>query len=271
MKRLIAATIGACCSLTASGENLLQCVDPDVQQGLLFRGSGAIPEISDEMPLAIAALPKPPDLVWIGSRSGSDMGAFRTSGDPVEVFDAVLGELDRDGWDEESRMMRPNGQQLLVACRDDQDVTVISWQYANFTYVTYTVRAVVETSVCSSAARRSRPGSLALDSVLPKLDFDAIHRSARTGRAAGAWGGQASGFRYTLVTIDADLATLASGLSDQLLGQGWRAETSWSGGGMAGSTWLVEDRGKRYVGALDVIDVGDSSFNVAISIEEQRL
>ncbi len=279
MRKLLIIVVGSCASLAAYGEDLLQCVDPAVQQGLLFwRPSDYGAEISDETPAAIASLRVPGDFAWIaGAVSGvSSRGAFRTVGEPAAALEAAVAEMARDGWTADTSFRTggnafdgPDGRQSQEVCRDGKPVGIETWRQGDVTYVTYGVPINSENSVCRRGGMPSF-NRLPIDDHLPRLEFASLDSGARTRRGSGGGSGAAQMTNSTRVTRAADLGTLTSHLEDQLIAQGWQADANWVGNAMAGSTWSRQSDDARYYGELDVIVLAESDYEVMFTIKERR-
>jgi hypothetical protein len=89
MNKIAIASLGALISLSALGQDLLQCVNPDVINSLLMTSREA-PEfiVSSERPEQLAGFETPAGFAWIGSRHSSydTRAAWRTD---LEMESAV--------------------------------------------------------------------------------------------------------------------------------------------------------------------------------------
>jgi len=281
--------------LPASGADLLQCVNPDVRQGLLFIVPGdPEPDITDEMPAQIAAIPRPEGLTWIAAslRSSGVVGAFRTDDEPQVAVDAAIAALIPEGWipdgsfaSSRSPFASPAIDVSQTLCRDGDLRSVSARQSDGVTYLTYNVPRNAERTVCQTGpgpggspfGRPSggpfggpAPGATGVAALVPALEFTTLDPTAipRNGGGGGVGG---SFSRTTTIRIGAELGAVAGHVEAQLDAQGWERDAEWSGSATAGSTWTRSMEGGQLAAlAVDVLDRGSSSYEIAIRLTELR-
>jgi hypothetical protein len=295
-RRTLILLPAALLSLPASGADLLQCVNPDVRKGLLYVvPTDSVLNITDEMPPQIAAIPRPDGLTWVAAsiRTSGVVGAFRAEGEPQAAVDAAVAALAPDGWvaDDSYSSRSPFASSAIDAsatlCREGEPRSVSARRIDSVTYLNYSVSANAERSVCqsrmpTSAPRPSAanlragpfagppPGATGLDALAPTLEITTLDPTA-IPRGSGGSGLAGSIRRSTTLRIASDLETVAGHIEGQLDAQGWARDADWSGSVMAGSTWSREmDSGKLATLAIDVMDLGNSSFEIAMHMAEMR-
>src|SRR5690606_30048147 len=237
----------------ATGQDLLQCIAPDVREGLLFvTPADALPPVTPDVPAEIAALRVPAAFALIGSadRGFSIAAAYKASGDPQAVLDAAVSALTADGWalapgaNMPSAFASPTMTRSQSLCKDGNSAGVSVRLVDDTTYVSYSVAKSSERTDCAMRGTlRER-----MDAGLPSFDYSAF--GAPTPRGSSGSSSGISTLRSTRVDVNAELPALASELARQLREQGWQEDTSWTGTVTAGSTWSRTTDGARRAGTL---------------------
>jgi hypothetical protein len=261
---------------------LLQCVDPAVLEGLVFRTVAAT--VSDEVPPEMTGVTPPAGFDWIGSqrrampgtssllRSGSGPvsqvnAAYKTGLSRDEALAAAMAALAADGWTASPQRMgggAPFGSitpdQPEIVCKDEQAVTVNVNEIDGTTYVSYGFTTGQVASNCLSDDERRRLGMPGAE-YMPTLDIPPDPATGRPARRGGA-GGSGTTQRVE-VFHGASLAELTAALTQQLVEQGWANDASWTGTTTAGSSWSRRvDDDTRVQGTLDLTDTGETSYTI---------
>jgi hypothetical protein len=236
------------------------------------------PVIDDTMPAAIAAIDRPASFVWIGGRDGTSSvaGAFRTDAEPSAALAAAVAGLSSEGWEVNSsaRMVNAFESPILerseTLCRNGESMSIAARRVGGVNYLSYGIRKSSEGSICQNPGPNGfgMPGGIpGGDGTQPDFDFRAIDPAAsERGFSSGGSGSGSSSRRTRGLRIDSSLTGLADGLGQQLIAQGWSPDARWTGSRTAGSTWSRRtDDDRNLSGALDVIERGESVFNVVFT------
>lgn len=285
MRRLaIAATAALVCQAAAS-QGLLQCADPDVLDGLVFtglNGTAGGQQVRPDMQAEMAALPRPPELIWIarGDVPGTTTNAFRSSLRPDVALDRALEHLERDGW-----QVQQSGPSLVsqvfiagprhyhgLACRAGQQIALSSREVEGESYVNYRISPSGLSAQCGGTTAQ---GALPLQALAPatanavpnlRYPVDPATGRPAVARSSGSGGDTRSRFVSSDVHVATPIAVLADSLATQLIEQGWQADARWAGSVTAGSTWSRVDDGQTLLGQLEVLEKAPSAFNVTMRV-----
>jgi hypothetical protein len=290
MKKLMAASIGALVSCAALGQDLLQCVNPDVRKGLVFSG---IPQMQASivatLPEAMADFRAPPGFTLVGTNTNasgrSSTVAFKTSADSGTAFAYMVEVLQADGWVMEDPQVPVrsilifNTQPISgTMCRDSVRRRVAVQELNERRYVSITLSNQPDSRACHAQdpnlamARRLGPGPLtraAPTLQLPEGTTGADGSNRPNGSSSSSDG------TYEIrewLRIPQSPSTLLGDLGAQMDQQGWAVDTSWSGALSKGGRWTRTDaEGVTYWSTIELVDVGngvhDFSFRILSSAD----
>lgn len=284
-KFIIALGSVAFCVAAPAQQLLLQCVNPDVLNSLVFN---ARPDskllLRREMPDNAAGFRAPAQFTLIGSAVRADglstTVAYRTTLETQAALDSLLGFLSDEGWKREST---PEGQLPMAnvagsqpnnarLCRDGERRNLVVQESGAVRYAT--IHAFVTTPARACDAPSAQPGFgvnpmasvNARQASLPRLSFpDTARMSA--GAVGGVFGGTLASTATRIESPDSP-ERLARYLAGQLGEQGWRSDTQWSGKLSTGSTWSrsIAD-GQVLHGMLEILSLGEGAYDVGFSLQ----
>jgi hypothetical protein len=252
-------------------QDLLECVDPDVKQGLLFQGFEVDRVVSRAMPRLLDGLQAPQGFEFVGSSESNlqTNAAYKTALASDAALDAMVDALRADGWTAAERPgMRGGGfvssaqPALSMVCRGDDMATVMSRESSGATFVNLTMAASsanVSCNATSPSPTNMFPGG-AVGRFLPRLSLPADARNAAAGFGLGG-GSSSNRSASTSVAVDTQLTPqeLLAHFEQQLRDQGWNSDASWSGRLSAGSAWSARPEADvQLAGLLDIVDMGAS-------------
>lgn len=280
MRKLAIAVPATIFSLTAFSQDLLQCVGPDVVNGLLLSARAeSVLTVTAGLPESMAGYRAPPGFELVGTAvRGSGTAttvAFKTALPAEEAFASMILSLQTDGWTIEEQQRQPQtfnvaGQPVNgVVCRNGERRSVSVQGNADARYATIASYADQTARACNAEDPRLTRGGLGmfenLRSQMPTLSFPA------TARAVGGGGGM-SGSGETVSTSSRiqspdSAAQLSEHLATQLASQGWSRDASWDGRLSSGSTWTRQgDVGERYWGTLEIVDLSADNYQVGFML-----
>lgn len=281
MKKLAIATIGALFSLTATGQDLLQCLHPDIVNGLIFRGNPAQQlAVTSELPATLSEFRAPAGFTLIGTavRVESDLTtvAYKTELDRGEAFDALVGAFGAGGWEleEELRPIAPVFELSAspttgTICRDGERLSLGIRDFDGTRYASIGSVPLDRPRDCHAEdprmrSRPSLPGGV--HDYLPLLVFPESTQAANGGALGAGFSGAGDSTRTSARVASPDSAqTLAAHLGAQMVEQGWRQDASWTGNLSAGAVWMRQaDDGAAVWGTLDIVGVADDTYEVAL-------
>lgn len=281
MRKPAVVAISAAFSLPVLGQDLLQCVDPDVANGLI---SGSRSEtrltVTRTLPEALSAYRAPDGFELIGSAVRGDAllttTAFKTELDTAEAFAALLGSFEEDGWVVEpdqapQQTFNVTSQPLTgVVCRDRKRRALSVRETDGVRYASILLPAEMPSWECNAEDRRlgGMESFTALRAQMPKLDFPPTARPASGAPGIGGYSGSGQTVSTSSRISSPDTAaSLAEHLAPQMTAQGWSVDASWSGSVSAGSTWTRRGADDTpYWGTLEVFSIGDDTYDVAFMI-----
>lgn len=285
MKKLTAALLGAFLSLTALGQDLLQCVNPDVIKGVLFAGR---PEsqtlITATLPAALAGYEAPSGFELVGTAVRGDGAsttvAFRTSLDREAAHAALVASFEAEGWAIEAPMIIPARVFVLdsepvsgTICRDGERRYLNVEDINDRRYASIALSDQPPTRACNAEDPRRRSIGLGMMSLLtgeaPTLELPE-GTTAADGSGRINTGGGGSGDTYaTESQIRSPLSpsSFVERLASQMSAQGWTADARWSGTLSNGGRWIrTSDDGIMYWSTLEVVDIGDGIYDLSFRI-----
>lgn len=278
MRRIALFALVALASAAVCGESPLDCIDPDVARALLQQGS---PVITANMPAELEALKMPRDFTWIGSteritgrldassNATQVTAAWRSGLAPTAARAAVISALAISGWEvREQPGMNINvfdsgmRQVSVPACREGKPVNVSANALDGVTYVLATLQRGDNNlnTICNQPVR---PASITgYDQYLPHLQMPvdpATGRVVRPRDESWGYGGTAFNARTQFDSKDS-AGNLARQLTQQMVGQGWSSDASWSGAATAGSSWSKRIDSGLLQGTLSVTNIEGQQF-----------
>ncbi|HUG72601.1 MAG TPA: hypothetical protein VMK82_04175 [Steroidobacteraceae bacterium] len=237
----------------------LDCIDPDVLRGLLLVGPHSETfRITPKPPQELATFAPPRQLVWLGATErGADgltqaSAVYQTQLAPEAARAAAVGALTAGGWKLQSDgrpytnvfMSANSGPVGATYCREGSPVSLMANALDGVTYVvlsaTRTDRAAGFTNACEQPVQPMVRMTSPLDEYMPTLE---LPRDPATGQpvpilgGGGGGGGEAKRRASAGFKVKDSVDSVARHFASQMAGQGWHADTNWSGTGTAGSTW----------------------------------
>jgi len=286
MRKMCIAALSSLFSLTALGQDLLQCVDPDVRNALLFSARlEGVMQITPALPASMNVFDVPADFELIGTSVRGGMStsvAFTTVLSSAEAYAALRGALEAEGWqpedDQSVRTFNVTSQPLSGrVCRNAERLSLTVYDVNGVRYATvgsYPDQRRLECNALDPRLALQGPAMFeAMRTRMPKLDFPTTATPA-DGRSIG---GGMSGSGETVSTSSRirspdSAATLVSYLASQMTAQGWRRDAGWSGSLTSGSTWTLQgDDGRPYWGTLQVVAFDDDVYEVGFMLMAQPL
>jgi hypothetical protein len=285
MRRVALFAMAALSGLTAFGQGLLDCVEPDVLRALLPQGQGqGMPVITGEVPQELAALRMPGSFSWIGSaerivgrvnattNASQVSAAWRSSLAPEAARVAAAAALTSSGW----QVQPPRGISVFTsaaspffqaACRDRKAINFNTSAMEGATYVLVTLRRgdTSGDAMCNQPASPAFSTGTGLDAHLPRLDLpvDPATGVAALLRTAG-YGSNGNSGRvdaHAEFTIRDSAGNIARHLARQMAEQGWISDAEWSGTASAGSSWSKAlGDGVRVHGSLSVTALEERQY-----------
>jgi hypothetical protein len=282
MTKLLVFVVGASLTNACLAQDLLECVDPDIRESLLWRGYGGPMTVEPSMPAVLTGLRVPTEFQFLAS-SVSDVqtiAAFKTALQPSSAADAAVAALVSAGWQSETAMMPPqrgfrlDSQPLMaMVCDENHRVTVTARESQNAVYVTLSAMQVQGNFSCGLEQPTGRGLQMysLLQQYMPTLRVPDGSRDARSnaamGLAASGSGGDREISQTVSITSELTLGSLADHFDGQVREQGWLYDSSWAGALSAGSVWsLHPNADTNLVGMLELVSVDDSLYRVGFRV-----
>lgn len=282
MKKLMVAGVGGLFTVVATGQDLLQCLSPDVVNGLIFRGNeNQVQTFTAGLPDSLSGYQPPAGFTLIGTAHREAINyttvAFRTDMSRPEAYSAFSASFAGDGWavEEEQRPM-PNVFNLAGApetnstlCRDGERINLSIRAVDNVRYASVRITPQDRPRGCNEVDPRLSGRMMMEGGVhdhLPTLYFPESTSPANGTQLGGGYSGAGDSTRTSARIESPDSSSqLSAHLESQMIAQGWRRDAGWSGELSSGASWTrAVDDGTTVWGVLDVIDVGDSTYEVAL-------
>lgn len=270
-KILIAAASSLCMLAAAAAEQPLQCVNPEILNGIVFSGQMSQKvDVMRGLPASMGVLPTPAGFTLIGSAvRGGDITqvGYRTSLDSDKAYAAVMASLNAQGWRNEpepgsSTFKLANGPRYGTACRDGERRQVMVADVEPVRYVNILAQAAQVPRACNTtAAGIAFPGE--------RGEMPAFRFPAGTSRAFGGSGGGGSDRFYTTssrIISKESPASLVAQLASQIRDQGWTSDAGWSGTHSAGSTWRKSIDGQLTWGMLEIAPASEDTYDVTFTL-----
>ncbi|HTP38101.1 MAG TPA: hypothetical protein VMI92_00860 [Steroidobacteraceae bacterium] len=275
MRKLAMTAIASCVALAAAAEQPLQCVNPDIINGVLFfgRSEGKI-DVTRGLPPFMSGLRTPADFSVIGSgvrdNGMTTIVAYKTSLDSDNAYAAIVAALGTEGWEVEPQpgsteaFRLANGPRDGILCRNAERRGVRVWEAAGVRYVNIETYPQAHPHDCNTPDPAMTRAFFGPNSAVPRFQFP-----AGTSLAQGAGGGGGSSEVYSTssrVISTETPARLVGFLAGELQDQGWRQDADWSGNGNAGSTWRKTIDGQLTWGALKITRVSEGTYAVDFTL-----
>lgn len=279
MKKLTAVLLGALSSLPVLGQDLLECVNPDVLKGVLFNGRPeAQMTVTAALPAPLAGYEAPAAFELVGSaaRGGGTTVAFRTSLDREAAYAALLASFEADGWvvEEPTTLTAPifildrapvSGTICLDRERRSLNVEDVNGQR----YASIGLTDQPTTQACNARNPRRSVGlgmMSRLTGEAPTLELPE-GTTAADGSGRINTGGSGSGDSYSTdsrIRSPLPASSFMEGLAAQMSAQGWNADARWSGTLSSGGRWIrMTGDGIMYWSTLEIVDVGDGIYDLS--------
>lgn len=277
MKKITVTVLGAAFSLTALGQDLLQCVNPDVAGALLTSELNTTNlVVTADRPALLADFEAPPAFEWIGTMTTDfeTKAAFKTDLNVTDAHDVFVAALRQAGFearasDETFGFVLTGPPFITSICRNMERGAVIVRERSGAAFVTVSNPTQVRRQSCDEAmAAPELPFMQRGFGYIPKLMLaPSITNSTRLG-ALPTGSGSGSAFSSTVeVEGVSSMESMAGSLADQIAQQGWIADASWSGTRSAGSTWTREvDGGTKLAGKLTIAHLNDGYHGLEFKV-----
>jgi hypothetical protein len=257
-------------SMAASAQEVLQCTNPDILNGLVFLGRS---EMKMTVTLGssgfMASFRAPEGFRLIGSavreEGSSSVVAYKTALPGDKAYSALLAAFEAEGWAIEG--VRGSGAMFNVAgghsegtiCRNGERRALLATEAGGQAYVSINAGRTDARNCNAPDLISMRPGN-----GMPRFQFP-----AGTSLAQGGGGGGGSNRNYTttsrIISTEA-AAQLVQHLAPQIETQGWSRDSGWAGVGSAGSTWRKTIEGESAIGVLEIIRVSEGTYEVNFTI-----
>jgi hypothetical protein len=282
--------------VTAFGQGLLDCIEPDVLRALLLQGQGERPPvITGAVPAELAALKMPGQFTWIGSaeritgrvdastNASQVSAAWRSTLAPAAARAAVASALTASGWEVQQRpglgmnvFTSDSMPDTQTACRESRPVNVASNVMDGVTYTLVTIQRGSNTEMtCTLLSRFSAAPNSGFEPYLPQLAMPVDPATGATVRLGS--GSMSTGPGAPAVTVRAEFTVkdsagnVARHFAKQMTEQGWSSDANWSGAATAGSSWSkrVAD-GSLIQGTLLLTAFDERQFMAVLRLRRQQ-
>jgi len=274
LMRKFAAAIGATAfALAVAAQQPLQCVNPQLRNGLVFLGRSELKvNVTRGQPAFMRDMKVPAGLVLIGS--GVRQGGITTVGDKTSLtsekaFAGVVAGLEAEGWMLEAQPGQAATFNVAgspregTLCRDGVRRYVTVAEAGGARYVNVAAFEESRRRECNEDPFSS-PAMLMGQGAIPRFQFP---EGTSLARGAGGGGGSDRMYSTSSRIISAETpVTLVEHLASQLESQGWQADSTWSANGSAGSTWRKTHEGEPATGALEIVRVSERTYDVDFTL-----
>lgn len=272
MRKLTIVVCSAVATLATSAQQP-QCTNEDIVNGLVYMGRSEMKaKVSRGSPGFMGNFRAPEGFSLIGTavrdndgRASMTSVAYKTSLASDKAYAALVAALGTEGWATENTSGGGNAFNVAGApkdgtlCRNGERRSVMATEAGGSTYVS--IHSYPESRPRDCNAPDTRSDLRTMQDAVPRFQFPAGTSLAQGGFGGG--GGSSQSWRTTSRIISADSAArLVEHLASQIEGQGWRADSGWTGAGSAGSTWTKKVDGQASVGTLDILRVSEGTYDV---------
>lgn len=291
MRKLITAFLSATFAVAGSAQGVLQCVNPDVVNGLVFNGR---PEarfsIRPTIPDNLEGFEAPRTFVLIGTANyeqnpSNVFVGYRVDAPAIPAFQAWVSFLGERGWKRETQPM-PQQQPMAAGqaavgrlatrlCRDGERRNLLVQVVDSTFYATASVIETFPPRPCGVPEILQQPntdftGSInAVRAMMPQFTYPT---TARMSGGPGPGGNVGSNTVWDSARIESpdSAASLLEKLGRQLATQGWSSDADWKGKRSAGSTWTRKGGdGKSYWGTLEILDLEKNLHEIGFTVAMQ--
>ncbi len=269
--------------VVAAADDLLSCVDPNVVQAFLGGGASSEYRLVDTIPSEFSGLDYPQDFDLIGTRhTGSFVNtAFRSSQTPDNAIKSLEEAMVNSGWTivdnrratalwggfHDAKTTSRIG--LTTLCdQNELAISLSSGAVDRDTIVHLFKSAFAQPNECN-------PGGLfdsSVDIGFTNELMPSLYLPEGASRSGGGREGiiRASGddaqihVRITSGRLSNEILEHFSG---QLSGQGWQLDSTWSGRGSLGSTWILDQADlPTTAGTLVILEHGTGDHTAQFSM-----
>lgn len=283
MRKIPGMLVGALFSLAAAGQDLLQCVNPDVINGLLFSGR---PESRIEM---TAALPESLDgfeapagfaLIGTAVRGGgqSTSVAYRTSLEGPAAYGSMLDAFVSNGWvlEEEPVPFKPiffvdaiSANVSGTVCRDTERRNLRVQYAGDHRYMMISLNDQPQTRGCNVEDPRRMIVPRMMGGLSDQVPTLRLSAGTTAADGSGNIGSGSSGSGDSMIT-SSQIRTPAApvdfmvDLDEQMSAQGWRADARWSGSVSHGGRWIkTNNDGLVFWSTVELVDIGNGLYDLS--------
>lgn len=287
MRKFILVVSAVAVSMAAPAQQVLQCVNPDVLNGLVFN---ARPEsklvMRATLPDIAEGFRAPDGFTLIGSgvrgQNSSTVVAYKTTLDAGPALDSLLGFLFDEGWKREITPQSPlpeisvagSPPATAVLCRNGERRNLQVQEIDGVRYANITGFETMPSRACDAPLPQQAIGfgqdPLAAINArranLPQFSFpDSARMSGESPRNNDSSGGNMVSTAARIESPD-PVATLARHLASQLVEQGWRGDAEWNGTLSTGSTWTRQGAdGQELWGTLEILSLGGNTYDISFT------
>lgn len=275
MLLLVSLGLFPCSAFT---QDLLDGIDPDVRNGLLFEGARTDRRISRDVPLVLSDFSPPQGFRYIGSSVDSSrwLAVYETGLRADDAKQRAADSLRESGW----RDYRPwmSGGVVNVhmpdpsLCRDDQLMTVGAWLVGESSYVF--LRSTSDYTNCDGEIVREPIPYVLLQPTMHYLPRLVLPLNAEPAESVVNESGASFNLRGALMRnrliLDPDLGAeyLAEEYGTQLSEQEWQLQGEWSADATAGSSWFaIREEDIVFSGLLQIVSLGESVYEMVFHLD----
>lgn len=283
MKKLTMTMLGALLSAAAFGQDLLQCLDPHVANGLLFEAhSERRLTITPTLHEALTGVATPAGFTLVGTSMRDDVQgatvAYRTNRSGADALAALVASFEAAGWEQEqdetaslsrSVFSLADGQAgtgTTTVCRDGARLFARVLDIDDTRYPTIIVPGDDAPRACHAENRELAvvmARSALLTDGIPALVFPAGTRSAMPDGTLSSGGGTSGNNFSTGVRVsspDSGLVLLDH-FVPQMAEQGWKIEARWAGRVSTGGRWTrTSDDGTPYWATVELVELAPNTY-----------
>jgi hypothetical protein len=271
MRKFVIAAMAVVFPAAAVAQQPLQCMNPDLVNGLVFLGRGDMKiSVTRGLPAFMSGFPAPAgfSLIGTGVRNVSSTPmttvAYKTSLTTDKAYAAVLASLGAAGWAVESTpgsaatFNVAGGPKEGTVCRNAERRLVMAAESASVTYVSIIAIPEARPRDCN-APQEMEMGFAMKRGAAPRFQFPAGTTLAQGGGGGGSNTVYATSSR---IISEQTPAALVEHLASQMEGQGWRQDAAWSSSGSAGSIWRKTSDGAPITGTIAIVRVSEGTYDV---------
>lgn len=258
----------------SNADDPFACVDPVVADAFLGNWYQGRPEYSTSIPDGFIHVDVPAQMSLVGSQTSGAMTTvvYKTSMDADLALGSAVAALAESGWvehvDQHRSAMRGfqtrSGPATAVVCREDgtSALSVVANDKSGQTLVSFVTHSGSQGCGGETVARpRHDPSDMMTK--IPVLKLPSGVKASNTGM--GGSGDEVS----SRVDISGAMgrSELLSYFEDQIRGQSWEYQTSWSSHRSSGSVWALDTADDGFlIGTLHVYDSGADPIRVRFSV-----